>query len=312
VVLAAGLKWWKGLIRVENIHRHTNTAPMSTRTNSPFSVKRFTKRPGRKRKSPARVRLTNQEHQQFCKLIRGGSHAAPGRLRALAHAINDQLTGAERVEARDTYYWLTYRIRPKHPMLLTDAAKIFIAGARLRPSDEWTSPSWYQDVSNRIPIIPRFHSGHGVPGRFEGIYDKPFIPVMVPLEYIRELSDDLANLVIERDDGKRRPIVGERIEAFLRAKITQGQAGLRWNDTALFAIREVCMRVLFAHYYRGRFGALNDHLDSMITNAAVAIEREMHRILSDPDPGAFDRAMQRLSGDIQTAREAHKIAGKVI
>jgi hypothetical protein len=61
---------------------------------------------------------------------------------------------------------------------------------------------------------------------------------------------------------------------------------------------------LFRDYYRGRFGDPGERLYSAVNEAGFAIGREFERILSDPKPGAFGRAMDRLRDEVEKAHEA--------
>jgi len=290
------------------------------RANSPFKPRRFTKSPGRKRGSAERIRLTAHEHQTFRRLVLGGDRAAPGRLRAWAIALDKYLVGAERVATTDLYSWLAYRVRRTSPMLFSDAAKIFVAGLRVHDHD-FESPSqradamakgehlqskheWLTAVSHEVPTIQSFHYGHGVPGRSEGIYGKPFIPVMLPLEYVATLSEELAFVAVERDDGGHRGRVGGSIEKFFKAKLAPRNSSdqISWNSSASYAVEQIVMRVLFRDYYRGCFGEPGERLYSAVNEAGFRITRELDRTLVDPQPRAFERAFQRLGNDIARAK----------
>jgi len=204
-------------------------------------------------------------------------------------------------------------------MLFNDAAKIYVAGLRMGDrffaspelraaaiaNGEWvhSTSEWLKTVSRELPDIPKFQYGLSVLGRFDGPSDRPFIPVMLPLEYIDTLSEQLANLAIARDARGRRPRAGKKIEEFFRIKIAGRDAlGVPWNFSASYAVEQIAMRVLYASYYRGHLGEPSEWLDNELTNVASAISRELHRALTDPQPRAFERVFDRLAADVNKAR----------
>jgi hypothetical protein len=289
------------------------------RANLPDNKQRFTKSPGRKRTSPDRPRLTPQEHQTLGGLVLRGPRASPGRLRAWANTLDRNLVGDERVKG-NPYNWLAYRISRSDPMLVADAVKIYVAGLRVQDGAYDSAAErdaalksgkclhsvyeWQMAFAEHLPVVQGHLYGYGVKGRFVGVYDAPFIPVMLPPEYIPTLSEELANLVVPRDDGKRRTTVGEKIEAFFSERVSRDAGrGVSWNFSAHYAVEQIAMRVLFRDFYRGRFGPRTERLDTAINEAGLAIARELQRTLSDAEPRAFERTFARLSDALEQARK---------
>ena len=251
-----------------------------------------------------------------------GSRAAPGRLRAWADALDRHLAGEERVKG-NPYHWLAYRIKSANPMLIADAVKIYVAGMRvqdgaygsagerdaaLRSGDCLHSVyEWQMAFANHLQVVQRFLYGYGVKGRFVGVYDSPLIPVMLPLEYIRLLTVELANLAVPRDEGQRRKTVGDKIEAFLIERATRDAGGgVSWNFSSFYAVEQIAMLVLPIEYFRGRFGPLRRGGESAMTEVAESIAREFGRMLSDTEPRAFERTLRRLGNDLEDARKARE------
>jgi hypothetical protein len=202
-------------------------------------------------------------------------------------------------------------------MLLRDAAKIYVAGLRMQPppfnsraeveaavaAGEYVHSQyeWQMAFSEQLPAVISFHYGYGVEGRFEGTYDKPFLPVMVPLEYVSGLAEELAVLVVQRDERGRRQRIGARIEQFLKDKIAGVGGALSWNFSAKYVVEHIALSVLFRDYYEGRFGKQTGTLNSAVNEAAYAIGRELQRMLYDPEPRAFDRGLERLKNETDEA-----------
>jgi hypothetical protein len=250
----------------------------------------------------------------------GGPRASPGRLRAWADVLDRNLVGKERIKG-NPYYWLSYRIKSTKPMLIADAVKIYIAGIRIQESDATSdadreakrksgeylhSPyEWQIAFGEHLPVVQHYLYGYGFEFRFKGIFDGPFVPVMLPLEYVPVLAEELAAVIVERDDGRQRARKGEQIERFLKDKVTMNTAAgsVPWNFSASYAIEQIATRVLFRHYYRGRFGKPDERLYSAVNEAGFAISREFERMLGDERPGAFGRAKKRLSDEVEMARK---------
>ena len=251
----------------------------------------------------------------------GAERAAPGRLRMWAEALDKHLQGPERVSG-DSYNWLAYRIGRAQPMLLRDAAKIYVAGMCMQPrpfssraetqaavaAGEYVHSAydWQMAFSEQLPAVIAFHYGYGVEGRFQGTYDRAFLPVMVPLEYVSGLAEELATVVVERDERGRRQRIGERIEKFLKEKIGGVGAAPTWNFSAGYAVEHIALSVLFRDYWRGQFGEPTATLYTAVNEAGYAIGRELHRMLHDPGPRAFDRGLERLRNEVEEARRARE------
>jgi len=251
-----------------------------------------------------------------------GSRASAGRLRAWADALDRHLAGDERVKG-NPYHWLAYRIKSANPMLIADAVKIYVAGMRVQDGAYGSAAEreaalqlgeclhsvyeWQTEFAKHLPVVQRFLHGYGVKGRFVGVYDAPLIPVMLPLEYVPVLTEELANLVVPRDDGQRRKAVGKKIEAFLLERAT-GDAGrgVSWNFSAYYAVEQIAMLVLPIEYFRGRLGPLRREGESGMTDVAESIAREFGRMLSDTEPRAFERTLRRLGADLEEARKARE------
>ena len=225
-------------------------------------------------------------------------------MRAWGVALATKLSEGERIDTDDHYVWLQNRLRGTTPMLLRDAAKVWVAGMRADSPDLDRTGDWHMAVSSALPVIPKFHYGYSVPGRFEGTYDRPFDPVMMPKTYVATLVEELAELVVERDDGvKRRRRQGEKIERFFEDKFELRPDHVPWNSSASYAIEQIVNLVLFREYYRGRLGARSDSRYTMVNELGVAVSREIGAVLADTKPRAFERAFDRLGKQVESARK---------
>jgi len=275
--------------------------PMSS--TFPPKSPRFTKKTGKVRVKPIDYRLTDAEHQTLARLMLEGRSSRRERLEAWAHALETTLTASERIKTKSHLNWLAYRLRAGQRMLLRDAALIMVAGMRTNDPRLDSNYDWQMALNEHLPVIGRFHHGYGVPGRFAGIWDGPFEPVLVPRAYVETLADELSKVAMPRDKGgKRRPALGARLQTFLNAKFTAQPPQTPWNSSASFAIQNIALSVLFREFYRGRFGAYTAELDAAVNEAGYAIGRAVERMLADEQPGAYQRLSERLAEEVAAAR----------
>lgn len=245
---------------------------------------RFTKRSGRTRRTEEQVRLSPQEHEAYRRIILGGQRAAPGRLKAWARTLEKNLYGSETIDASDKYAWIANHTREYRssssgydavrPMTFSDAARIYVAGLRSREPELPTALEWQTAVAREVPAIPRFHYGYGVPGRMTGVFERPFIPILLPREYIPTIAEELADLIVPRDRDSKRRKVGEMIEAYFRAQL-DGTDPLvpRWNSTAVYAVEQIVAYVGFAHLYQRRFGPQSEALFTAVNEIAPDVAK---------------------------------------
>lgn len=189
-------------------------------------------------------------------------------------------------------------------MRFRDAAKIYRAGLRVHDPALPSAAEWQEAVASDLPALISYAYDYGIPDRgIEGTWGGPFIPVMLPLEFVPTLVKELAKIAIQRDDNGRRRVVGEHIDKYLREHIrgTPYEAG--WNFTPSFAVKELALLVLFRDYYRGRFGPQSKDLESAINDAGEAIGRELHATLLDPEPRAFNRRFGYLRKEVEMAHQ---------
>ena len=221
-------------------------------------------------------------------------------MRAWAQALTHD--GA--VSSDREYQWLVYRLRLKQGMLIRDAATIAAAGMRGLDPHLPSPTDWHVAISNELPVILKFHHGYGVPNRFKGIYDTPFEPVMMTRAQATTLVEQLAFVAVERDDGDgRRAKKARQFQEFFDAKYAGSRGQVGWNASASYAIEHVAALVVFRDFYRGRFGPYSRELEDGINEVGHSIGMEIDRILADREPGAFERGMERLQGEVQISRE---------
>jgi|GEM_PF-6178393 len=280
--------------------------------SSAFKRPRFTKAPGPKRSTPVPVRLTEDEHEKFRRLVRGGNHSAPGRLRAWAEALETTLLAPyETINTANTYTWLCYRLRDcidgGRPMLYSDAAKIWVAGARSRNPCLDGPERWLELTALNVPSIASYHFGYGVPNRAEGTYGCPFIPVMLPPGYFATLACELADIAVERDQRGTRGRVGRKIEAFLQGNLAKSSGSCQpWNESAVYAVEQIVSLVMYRAYYIGRFGEASAALDNAVNEIGDRVGRELRSMLVDRSSRPFENLMKRLRDDVERFRPKPK------